>query len=123
MPDVTIKPLQSTTIPLQQAILETTNWRNWIQPYMHDHIIRAFYIPIQDIIELAKMHEDVEGVRAYLMLPDPQQIATLKVAIVPVTKEGKDILRKKSETSDEQSTIYDFTQPCPHLCDTDSDLY
>jgi hypothetical protein len=123
MPDVTIKPLQKTTIPLQQAILETTNWRNWIQLHMNDHIIRAFYIPIQDIIELAKMHEDVEGVRAYLMLPDPQQIATVKVAIVPVTKDGKDILRKKNETSDEQSTIYDFTQPCPHLCDTDSQLY
>jgi hypothetical protein len=123
MPDVTIKPLQSTTIPLQQAILETTNWRNWIQPHMNDHIIRAFYIPIQDIIELAKMHEGVEGVRAYLMLPDPQQIATVKVAIVPVTKDGKDILRKKSDTIDEQSTIYDFTQPCPHLCDTGSDLY
>jgi hypothetical protein len=123
MPDVIIKPLQGTTITLQQAILETTNWRNWIQPHMNDHVIRAFYIPIQDIIELAKMHEGIEGVRAYLMLPDPQQIATVKVAIVPVTKDGKDVLRKKSETSDEQSTIYDFTQPCPHLCDTDSELY
>jgi hypothetical protein len=123
MPDVTIKPLQKSTIPLQEAITETTNWRNWITPHMNNDIIRAFFIPIQDIIELAKMHEEAVGVRAYLMLPDPQQIGTVKIAIVPVTKDGKDILTKKNETSDEQSTIYDFTQPCPHLCDTDSKLY
>ncbi len=118
------------TISLQEAEVLTTNWRNFIGPLTPPggQYIRAFYIPIVDIAELARYH-NAEAVRAYLCLEVPNDPSTAKVVLVPVDEKGNDITSvlipspQSEEQKVEQSTIYDMTQPCPQACDFSSPLY
>ena len=119
------------TIPLEEAEILTTNWRSFIAPITPPggQYIRAFYIPITDIVELAQYHQ-AEAVRAYLCLTVPDDPSTAKVVIVPIDEKGNDIttiyIPSPSGDSDKpvpQSTIYDLTQPCPAACDFNSPLY
>lgn len=124
MPKLTSFTPQRTTISLEKAVTGTTNWRMILYPFMNDNVIRGFYIPIQDIVELGKMHQECEGVRGYFSLEEPEKFTSVKMILVPVDKNGHDILSKPAgDNGEEESTIYDFTQPCPHLCDTVSPLY
>ena len=112
------------TIPLSEAIDITTNWRNFISKYEPDGYIRAFYIPIEDIMGLAKFHSEAVAVRAYLGLPKPGDVTDIKLALVPVDMKNNDILSVPSAiTGEEQSSIYDFTSPCPQACDIQSPLF
>lgn len=119
------------TIPLSEAETLTTNWRDFIGPLTPPggQYIRAFYIPITDIVELAQYHR-AEAVRAYLCLTVPNDPSTAKVVLVPIDEKGNDITTiyipspsGSSEKPVEQSTIYDLTQPCPAACDFSSPLY
>lgn len=117
------------TIPLEEAETITTNWRNFISPMSPTgDYIRAFYIPIEDVVELARYHQAI-AVRAYLCLTIPNDPTSAKVVLVPIDKKGNDItsivIPTTSQSADEkeQSTIYDMTSPCPQSCDFDSPLY
>lgn len=123
MPEVEVHTPHKTTIDLKEAVHETKNWRMVLYPFMQEKVLRGFYIPMKDIIDLAKMHEEAIAVRGYFILNDPKHFTDVRIALVPVGADGKDILARKGPAGDEQSTIYDFTQPCPHLCDKDSPLY
>jgi len=122
-------PRPTDTISLHDAEVLTTNWRSFIQPLVPPggNYIRAFYIPIADIDNLADFHNAI-AVRAYLCLEVADDPSTAKVVIVPVDEKGNDIIAIPSpptEQSDQlvQSSIYDFTQPCPQMCDYSSPLY
>ncbi|MEP6677392.1 MAG: hypothetical protein ABJA78_19685 [Ferruginibacter sp.] len=116
-------PQPEDTISLEDGVTITTNWRDFIGPIMaSENYIRAFYIPIDDITSLAAFHQ-VKAVRAYLALEDVTDPSTLKLAMVPVDDDGKDILFCASEIAGKQSAIYDFTSPCPQSCDVDSPLF
>lgn len=122
-------PRPIDTISLQEAETLTTNWRDFISKLVPPggKYIHAFYIPIADIDNLADFHNAI-AVRAYLCLEVPDDPSTCKVVIVPIDEKGNDILSipaPPSEQSDmeEQSAIYDFTQPCPQACDYSSPLY
>ena len=53
---------------------------------------------------------------------DPNTIHILLVPVRGTTPTGVDVLEtQKGETT--VSTIMDFTQPCPSMCDVDSPLY
>jgi hypothetical protein len=123
MSEVEVKVPHKTTISLVEAVHETENWRMVLFPFMQEKVLRGFYIPMKDIIDLAKMHEDAIAVRGYFILNDPKRFTDVRIALVPVGEDGKDILFRKNLAGEEQSTIYDFTQPCPHLCDEGSPLY
>lgn len=88
--------------------------------------IRAFNIPMQDITSLADFTR-CPSVRAYLSLGVPGDISSLKLILVPVDANNKDILSIPVPDSKggftDQSSIYDFTSLCPQLCDIDSPLF
>jgi hypothetical protein len=122
------------TIPLDEAETLTTNWRDFIAPLTPPggQYIRAFYIPITDIVELARYHQ-AEAVRAYLCLTVPNDPSTAKIVLVPIDQKGNDITSiiipvpiggdSTQDKEIQQSTIYDLTQPCPAACDYNSPLY
>jgi hypothetical protein len=113
------------TICLQEGIDITTNWREFISQYEPNGYIRAFYIPMEDIVSLAAFHKEAVAIRAYIGLPSKGDVTDIKLALVPVTAKNEDILSIPSVTGsgEEQSTIYDFTTPCPQSCDVNSPLF
>ena len=122
-----LKPGSVDTIPEQEAIDITTNYRDYISKVdPQPNYIRAFNIPMIDIQELAAGFPKCPSVRAYLCMAVPGDITTLKIVLVPVDANNKDILSVPGEMSGafaDQSTIYDLTSPCPQLCDIDSPLF
>jgi len=119
------------TIPLDEAETLTQNWRSFIAPQAitpdPNSYIHAFYIPMDDIVQLANFHTEAIAVRAYLCMENTTDPMTAKVVLVPVSEKGTDILSTHVPATDgstvEVSSIYDFTQPCPQACDFDSPLY
>src|SRR5687768_9798979 len=112
------------TIPEQEAIDITTNWRNYISAIdPSPDYIKAFNIPMIDIQQLAEFHR-CPSVRAYLAMTIPGDITSLKIVLVPVDANNQDILNVPSpDGSSDQSSIYDLTTPCPQLCDIVSPLF
>ena len=126
---MSILPTHSSddTIPEQEAIDITTNYRNYISSFdPSPDFIKAFLIPMEDIIALASFHK-CPNVRAYLSMAVPGDNSSMKLILVPVGPEGNDILNVPvtGETGDvvTQSSIYDFTSPCPQACDLHSPLF
>ncbi|MEP7237163.1 MAG: hypothetical protein ABI685_04850 [Ferruginibacter sp.] len=122
-------PGSEDTIPEQEAIDITTNWRDFISAIdPASNYIRAFNIPMIDIQELAQFYQ-CPSVRAYLAMTIPGDSSSLKIILVPVDKRNQDILSVPSPhnteqtLSTEQSSIYDLTSPCPQICDIDSPLF
>jgi hypothetical protein len=113
------------TISLQDAERITGNWNKYMnQTNPGAGHIKAFYIPASDIIDLAALVQSVggEGVRAYIGLEVPNDVSTVKLAIVPTSGKdpGTDVL---TDPTSGVSTIFDFTSPCPQACDNDSPLF
>ncbi|WP_157280254.1 hypothetical protein [Pedobacter borealis] len=108
-------------------------------------IFRGFKIPLKDlknILKVAKKYnkqkkkaEKINAVRAYLAMGEPEggeNNGIVHVLLLPVagnkdktvppgthSPKGSDLFT--NEEGD--SVIYDFTTPCPNICDTDSPLY
>ena len=116
-------------IPLSEAETLTQNWRTFIAPQaiVPSSFIHAFYIPMDDITQLAAFHTEAIAVRAYVCMENTTDPMTAKIVLVPVSEKNTDILSTyipgTDGTSVEVSTIYDFTQPCPQACDFESPLY
>lgn len=122
-----IFPSPDDTIPESEAIDIISNWRDYIVAIdPMPNYIRAFNIPMQDITSLADFTK-CPSVRAYLAMGVPGDISTLKLILVPVDANNKDILSIPVPDSagafTDQSSIYDFTSPCPSICDIDSPLF
>jgi hypothetical protein len=117
----------SPGIPESEAIAYTTNWRNYISGIDPDpNYIKAFNIPMQDIVSLADFTK-CSSVRAYLGMSTPGDITSLKLVIVPVDDNNLDVLSilvpDGGGVEVTQSSIYDLTAPCPQLCDIQSPLF
>ncbi|MGK0449093.1 MAG: hypothetical protein ACJA2M_002896, partial [Polaribacter sp.] len=90
-------------------------WRNVEGTYNKHHECKAFNIPKIDLQEvLAEV--GVASVRAYLGVDDNN---VEKLMIVGVDANNKDMI---TVAYDGDGDIYDFTDPCPDLCDPDSPL-
>ncbi len=99
----------TNTIPLATAQSWAAKWRNDPQ-----NIVKAYLIPQADITEL--MGEDnVQDVRAYCGIDDNGEY---KLMLVGVDKNGNDLIDDAAG-----AYIYDFTHPCPNVCDVNSPLY
>lgn len=126
------------TVPVNEAVGRTTNWRQLYQDVVKCEecdILRAFFIPISDIIELYhfyKKHKvEISGVRGYFghnpLDPIDPSVYETELMLCPVDQQGNDILTPPPSLQGVvglgESTIYDFTTPCPTNCDTSSALY
>ena len=111
------------TITLAEGTALTTNWRNYISAIdANPNYIRAFNIPMVDITSLAKFTK-CTSVRAYLSMVTPGDVSTLKVVLVPVDASGNDITGIPGAGDITESTVFDFSSPCPQTCDIDSPLF
>ncbi len=112
---------KKNTISLSTAKKWAKKWRKEEGTYNKHHECKAFNIPLIDLKEVLG-ETGVVSVRAYLGIDDND---VEKLMFVGVDKNGKDMLPKKSEgleNSEEGDDIYDFTEPCPDLCDDESPL-
>lgn len=132
-------------ISLDEAIKVTEAWRVFYANVIGEqdpnspNVFRGFTIPISDLENLynfAKENPEITGVRAYIAkgdcIPNGEVMGDkIHIVLLPIegdaenTKQGtpglpitKDIYGK-----DGKSMIFDFTTPCPELCDFNSDLY
>jgi hypothetical protein len=116
-------PIFPDSIPLTEGVRITTNWREYISALdPSPQYIRAFNIPMEDIMELAQFTK-CPSVRAYLSMTVPGDISSLKVVLVPVDRNNKDVLSVPGPTGVDESSIFDFTSPCPQTCDINSPLF
>ena len=135
-------------ISLETAKKRTENWRKFISKVFIGAnpatMPKAVYISKKDIEALSvyTLNPKVYGVRAYFTLDSdyvlhPEQ-NNIRLIMVPVgeaegMENGKDMFKWSAdflaETTGEfaaeegDSSIYDFTAPCPDCCDTTSPLY
>jgi hypothetical protein len=130
---------QKKTINLELAQIRVTRWLNAIAAlpgYGDDpqSIPRAIFIAFDDINELVKEYpeKELKGIRIYFGLagednPGKATVNDIRGLIVPVFYADKyrhhaDLV--KTDPKDPNSTsIYDFTTPCPVVCDFQSELY
>lgn len=119
--------IPSPGIPEVTGVTYTTNYRTYMSQHdKNPNYIRAFNIPMEDIVSLSDFSQ-CPSVRAYLGMTDPTDISTIKLVLVPVDSNNLDILSIPVPDGSggvvEQSSIYDFSTPCPQLCDIASPLF
>jgi len=140
--------LDRTRITLKEAIRRATFWRELLVSIPGENggsdqisapliptqrIFRAININMNDIDQLKKDHPEARSIRLYMSLPDPKYPYNICGMLVPVDENNNDMLTTSSDgeslsqeeilNSTSRSTIYDFTTPCPNLCDTQSPLF
>lgn len=89
---------------------------------------RAFNIPIKDLQEVIK-EKKVDSVRGYLgveeKIVEGEAVYIEKLIIVGVDANGKDMISSSNSLTlgdGDGDDIYDFTSPCPEVCDPKSPL-
>ena len=116
------------TIPLDVAVKYTTDWRTGSPSSKLNHIgfVKAFNISKSDIDQLQLLIPEGGGCRAYLGIDYDTKPSSIKLVLVPVSADNRDILHIEGEHDDAddegQSTIFDFTTPCPSQCAENSPL-
>jgi len=109
--------LTPITISLQDGIAWTTNWRE----SGHQLSARSFTLGGDEFAAILN-EPGVEQVRLYLALavdPDNPPELIEKLICVGVDRDGKDIIygpENPRPEGDEGTGIYDFSNPCPPLC-------
>lgn len=111
---------KTNTISLETAQKWAKKWRLEEGDYNKHHFIKAFNIPKEDLIQI--LMEEVDGIRAYIGVNDNDEEKLMLVGTKynEETDTFEDMLPDRKENL--QGKIYDFTHPCPHMCDRDSSL-
>lgn len=123
---------KKNTVTLETAKKWIAEWRDQESTYNKYHRLKAFNIPLIDLQEVIE-EKGVSSVRAYIGVAkyenhdtNPPEIRyEEKLLIVGVDKNGKDMIKAVDPNTlgdGEEDDIYDFTRPCPTLCDPDSPL-
>ena len=132
-----MNPINVPTIPLSEAIDRVTRFRDQLINQVPDtNIPRAILIPIDDLLAIVEKYATIDtdgnitsslrGVRAYFAVKESDQALPDDVTalIVPVDKAGNDIITYQNTLQGtDDSEIYDFTKPCPDVCDPESPLF
>lgn len=124
-------PLENDNIiPLDEAIRRIQEYRRKAADIMPaEAVTKAIFIPIADIMEIIERfkfspeanEQDISGIRVYFnLMPDIPEDIYIHGLVVPVREDGTDIVIDPEEG---ESSIYDFTKPCPPVCDVNSPLY
>lgn len=120
------------TVTLATAKKWIKEWRDQESTYNKYHSLKAFNIPLIDLQQVIE-EKGVTSVRAYIGVAKyenhdtkpPEIMYQEKLLIVGVDKDGKDMIKAVDPNvlgDGEEDDIYDFTDPCPNLCDPDSPL-
>ena len=110
--------LQENEINLTDAKRFAAKWRQVEGTYNAHHELHAFVIPTVDLQEL--LAENPSAVRAYLGVDD---LGEEKLMFVGTTyNEETDTYVDNVPLSKVSDGIYDFSRPCPNLCDKESPL-
>ncbi len=122
------KPNPRNTISLATAKEWAKEWRDDQASYNKYYQCRAFNIPKKDLVEVLA-EDGVESIRAYIgvekiEVKGKQTVFTEKLMIVGVNKLGKDMISSSDGLTldDGKGSIFDFSDPCPDVCDGDSPL-
>lgn len=134
-----MKAINTPTIPLTEAIARVTRFREQLIDQVPEaNIPRAVLIPIDDLLAIVEKYSVVDddgnirnslqGVRAYfaVKVTDKDLPDDITALIVPVDLKGNDICTNPVggvKNPGDDSEIYDFTKPCPDVCDPESPLY
>ena len=128
-------------ISVPEAIEKTTNWRNFMESKTSDtrRIPKAVYISKEDITDMANQCEadpTIAGVRAYFTLDSEaaEEVKNMVTFVMVLVREsdvkpfGDDVLYASDGTGvggnvGGNSNVYDYTQPCPDVCDPNSPLF
>jgi hypothetical protein len=106
------------TIPVDQAIQLTANWRTYLATSGQAFVGQSFLIPISNFQNILQYNPDADGVRAYIGLPDPADPTTAQLLLVAV-KNGQDVVYlpgDDGEANSDGSNVYDFSKICPPYC-------
>lgn len=134
-----MKPLLNVpTISVPEAKARVERFRKTLSGSIPEaNIPRAVLIPIADILAIIDRYQftdkdgntrnELQGVRAYFAIKEadeslPNDVTAL---IVPVNLKGQDIINTNYTSGEEDvdTDIYDFTKPCPDVCDPESPLF
>ncbi|RWU10761.1 hypothetical protein [Pedobacter chitinilyticus] len=129
------------TISVNDAVDRVTRFRDQLAKQVPEtNIPRAVFIPISDLLAIINSYDilradgttinELQGVRAYFAVKEDDMNLDddITAVIVPVDKDGADIIYKTPGNGglgddDDDTEIYDFTQPCPDKCDPKSPLF
>ena len=129
------------TISVNDAVDRVTRFRDQLLKQVPEtNIPRAVFIPISDLLAIINSYDilradgttinELQGVRAYFAVKEDDMNLDddITAVIVPVDKNGADIIYKNPGNGglgddDDDTEIYDFTQPCPDKCDPKSPLF
>lgn len=121
------KPNKKNTISLQIAKEWAKEWRDDEASYNKYFECRAFNIPKKDLKEVLR-EKGTKSVRAYIGVEKKEVEGEIvfieKLMLVGVDKNGKDMISSADGVTldEEGGDIYDFSEPCPNLCDDESPL-
>lgn len=129
-------PPQKNIVTLRQAKKRTRNWREAIKPLYGDNpdnMPHGFYIRMEDIQELAKLHthfptRQIKGVRVYFSLHQPLEPGKPTTAItglfVPVYDATTEVEPEGPATPGHMKKQYlkDLVEVFPHTGDDDAPL-
>ncbi|MBL4708697.1 MAG: hypothetical protein JKY48_09700 [Flavobacteriales bacterium] len=100
--------LPADVLPKADAIQYATNWQA-------GHLIKGFVVPLNDFKKITE-EQGVENARIYMGIHEGEE----KLMMVGVNSAGEDMIDYEGEP---KQYIYDFTTPCPKMCDESSPLY
>ncbi|HET8810566.1 MAG TPA: hypothetical protein VFM65_09935 [Flavobacteriaceae bacterium] len=111
-------PKETNTISLATAQIWAKKWRKEEGTYNAHHEVHAFLIPKEDLTEL--LAEDVDAVRAYVGVDENnvEKLMIVGTKFNSETGEYEDMV----PGGNPEGKIYDFTTPCPPICDPASPL-
>lgn len=111
---------EQNTISVQQAIDWCQRWKGNGSRFLNENSLKAFLIPGIDVTQVLAI-EGVKDVRTYFGV-DSQNVPHLLV--VGVDANGNDLINNEEAVNVQNGWyIYDFTSPCPSLCDRKSPLF
>jgi hypothetical protein len=120
-------------VSIEQAKKEIRRWKDQFLELGDDppyDFVQSFFIPMDDIKHLYEnyKHLDPSGVRAYIGIMDKDEngCAPLRLLLMPA-KKHKDFYNHHhghhaSDTDAGDSSIYDFTMPCPDVCSESNEI-
>ncbi|RBL90175.1 hypothetical protein [Chitinophaga flava] len=142
--------IRDSSVCIKKAKEHIMNWRTAIkkvlpEPYNQLNIPNAVFIPFADILALAEKYKhlhgkEIAGVRGYFAIDQPYFEDKIRLMLVPVVEVSenyivtyKDLILETTTTeysptgekaeADVETSVYDFTKPCPDFCDTTSPFY
>jgi hypothetical protein len=109
---------ETNTIDLQTAQTWARKWRKEEGTYNAHHELNAFLIPKEDLIGL--LDEGIDAVRAYIGV-DENDVEKLMLVGTKYNAETQTYV-DMTPGGNIEGKIYDFTKPCPPMCDQNSPL-